>query len=101
MLREGARSEIVRNTWVTSNIDVTQNVYGKSCWEERVYAFAARCTRQPSCGRLGKRGLLAQASAVGQFPIARVVSSGCTPPWALGVRYKFGTIEGELLSDTK
>jgi hypothetical protein len=25
-------------TWVTSNIDVTQNVYGKSWWEERVDA---------------------------------------------------------------
>jgi hypothetical protein len=43
----------------------------QSCWEERVYAFAARCTRQPRCGRLGKRGLPAQTSAVGQFPIAR------------------------------
>ena len=50
---------------------MTQNVYGKSCWEERVYAFAARYTRQPGCGRLGKRGLLTQTSAVGQFPIAR------------------------------
>jgi 2-phospho-L-lactate transferase/gluconeogenesis factor (CofD/UPF0052 family) len=37
MLREGARSEIVGTTWVTRNIGVTQNVYGKRL-EERVDA---------------------------------------------------------------
>ena|SRR5580698_934126 len=57
-------------TWVTSNIDVTQNVYGKSWWEERVDTFPARCTRQPSCGRLSKRGPPAQTSTVGQFPVS-------------------------------
>src|SRR5580698_750132 len=57
-------------TWVTSNIDVTQNVYGNSWWEERVDTFPARCTRQPSCGRLSKRGPPAQTSTVGQFPVS-------------------------------
>jgi integrase len=38
MLREGARPEIVRDILGHANIDVTQNVYGKSWWEERVDA---------------------------------------------------------------
>ncbi len=36
MLREGARPEVVRDNMGHANIDVTQNVYGKSWWEERV-----------------------------------------------------------------
>jgi hypothetical protein len=51
-------------TWVTPIFDVTQNLYSKRLWEAQVDAFAARCTRQPSCGRLSKRGLPTQASAV-------------------------------------
>jgi integrase len=43
MLREGARPELVRdNILGHANIDVTQNVYGKSWWEERVDADADR-----------------------------------------------------------
>ena len=38
MLREGARPEIVRDILGHANIDVTQNVYGKSWWEKRVDA---------------------------------------------------------------
>ena len=38
MLREGARPEVVRDNMGHANIDVTQNVYGKSWWEERVNA---------------------------------------------------------------
>jgi integrase len=38
MLREGARPEIVRDILGHANIDVTQNVYGESWWEERVDA---------------------------------------------------------------
>jgi hypothetical protein len=38
MLREGARPEVVRDDIGHANIDVTQNVYGKSWWEERVEA---------------------------------------------------------------
>ena len=38
MLREGARPEVVRDNMGHANIDVTQNVYGKSWWEERVAA---------------------------------------------------------------
>ena len=38
MLREGARPEVVRDNMGYANIDVTQNVYGKSWWEERVDA---------------------------------------------------------------
>jgi hypothetical protein len=38
MLREGAWPEIVRDNIGHANIDVTQNVYGKSWWEERVDA---------------------------------------------------------------
>ena len=38
MLREGARPEVVRDNMGHANIDVTQNVYGKSWWEERVDA---------------------------------------------------------------
>ena len=38
MLREGARPEVVRDNMGHANIDVTQNAYGKSWWEERVDA---------------------------------------------------------------
>lgn len=38
MLRQGARPEVVRDNMGHANIDVTQNVYGKSWWEERVEA---------------------------------------------------------------
>ena len=38
MLREGARPEVVRDNMGHANIDVTQIVYGKSWWEERVDA---------------------------------------------------------------
>ena len=38
MLRGGARPEVVRDNTGHANIDVTQNVYGKSWWEERVDA---------------------------------------------------------------
>jgi hypothetical protein len=38
MLREGARPEVVRDNMGHANIDVTQNVYGKSWWVERVDA---------------------------------------------------------------
>ena len=38
MLREGARPEVVRDNMGHANIDVTQNVYGKSWWEELVDA---------------------------------------------------------------
>ena len=67
---KGQGRRLCGKTWVTSNIDVTQNVYGKSWWEERADTFPARCTRQPSCGRLSKRGPPAQTSTVGQFPVS-------------------------------
>jgi hypothetical protein len=35
MLREGARPEVVRDNMGHANIDVTQNAYGKSWWEEK------------------------------------------------------------------
>ena len=38
MLRGGARPEVVRDNMGHANIDVTQNVYGKSWWDERVDA---------------------------------------------------------------
>jgi integrase len=38
MLREGARPEVVRDNMGHANIDVTQNIYGKSWWEERLKA---------------------------------------------------------------
>jgi hypothetical protein len=38
MLREGERPEVFRDNMGHANIDVTQNVYGKSWWEERVDA---------------------------------------------------------------
>jgi hypothetical protein len=34
-LREGARADDVRDILGHANIDVTQNVYGKNCLEER------------------------------------------------------------------
>jgi integrase len=34
-LREGARADDLRDILGHANIDVTQNVYGKNCWEER------------------------------------------------------------------
>ncbi len=42
MLREGARPELVRDNMGHANIDVTQNVYGKSWREERVDAVRGR-----------------------------------------------------------
>jgi hypothetical protein len=38
MLREGARPEVVRDNMGHASIDVTQNVYAKSWWEERTEA---------------------------------------------------------------
>jgi len=38
MLRQGARPEVAQDNMGHANIDVTQNVYGKSSWEERVDA---------------------------------------------------------------
>jgi integrase len=38
MLRIGARAEVVRDNMGHSDVDVTQNIYGKSWWEERVNA---------------------------------------------------------------
>jgi hypothetical protein len=35
---QAARPEVVRDILGHSNIDVTQNIYGKSWWEERVDA---------------------------------------------------------------
>jgi hypothetical protein len=32
---EGAKADEVRDILGHANIDVTQNVYGKNCWEER------------------------------------------------------------------
>ncbi len=43
MLREGARPEIVRDNMGHANIDVTQNVYGKSWWEEPSKEFTDTC----------------------------------------------------------
>jgi integrase len=34
LLREGARPEVVRDILGHAKIDATQNVYGKSWWEE-------------------------------------------------------------------
>ena len=34
-LREGTRADDVRDILGHANIDVTRNVYGKNCWEER------------------------------------------------------------------
>ncbi len=41
MLRVGARPEVVRDNMGHAEIDVTQNVYGKSWWEERVDAVTS------------------------------------------------------------
>jgi integrase len=38
MLRTGARPEVTRDNMGHANIDMTQNVYGRSWWEERVEA---------------------------------------------------------------
>jgi len=38
MGRAGARAEVIRDDMGHSEIDVTQNIYGKSWWEERVDA---------------------------------------------------------------
>jgi len=41
MGRAGARPEVMRDNMGHSDVDVTQNVYGKSWWEERVDAVSA------------------------------------------------------------
>lgn len=41
MLRSGARPEVARDNLGHSNIDVTQNVYGKTWWDERTTAVTA------------------------------------------------------------
>ncbi len=38
MLRSGARAEVVRDNMGHSDIDQTQNIYGKSWWDERTDA---------------------------------------------------------------
>jgi hypothetical protein len=40
MGRAGARAEVIRDNMGHSEIDVTQNIYGKSWWEERVDAVS-------------------------------------------------------------
>jgi integrase len=53
MLREGARPEVVRDILGHANIDVTQNVYGKSCSGN----ISCRCisvARSSHSGRFGK-----------------------------------------------
>ena len=40
MLRTGARLEVTRDNMGHANIDVTQNIYGRSRWEERVDAVS-------------------------------------------------------------
>jgi integrase len=40
MGRAGARAEVIRDNMGHSEIDVTQNIYGKSWWEERVEAVS-------------------------------------------------------------
>ncbi len=57
MLREGARPQVVRDILGHANIDVTQNVYGKSWWEEprrssptHAMGFRVRhCVECPKC----------------------------------------------------
>jgi len=47
VLREGARPEIVRDNMGHANIDVTQNVYGKSWWEEPSKELTDTCHGSP------------------------------------------------------
>ncbi len=44
MGRAGVRPEVIRDNMGHANIDVTQNVYGKSWWEERVEAVTRMAT---------------------------------------------------------
>ena len=39
MLHEDAMAEVMRDNMGHANIDVTQNVYGKSRWEEQLDAL--------------------------------------------------------------
>lgn len=73
MLREGARPEIVRATWVTRNIGVTQNVYGKSWWEERVDAVTQAVeaiTNAAQMPRKKRKGISLNPSATNGCPLA-------------------------------
>jgi hypothetical protein len=49
MLREAARPEIVPDNRGHANIDVTQFVYGKSWWEERVDCGHPSCRSRNQC----------------------------------------------------
>jgi hypothetical protein len=45
-MRQGARCELLRDNLGHANVDVTQNVYGESWWEERVEKGGGRRGRQ-------------------------------------------------------
>lgn len=51
MGRAGARPEVIRDNMGHSDIDVTQNVYGKSWWTERVDAVSAAVDLLMSSGK--------------------------------------------------
>jgi integrase len=55
MLREGARPEVVRDNIGHANIDVTQNVYGKSWWEERVDAVTRAVEAVATAGKAAEK----------------------------------------------
>jgi integrase len=55
MLREGARPEVVRDNMGHANIDVTQNVYGKSWWEERVEAVTRAVEAVTTAAQLAEK----------------------------------------------
>lgn len=62
-LREGARPEVVRDNMGHANIDVTQNVYGKSWWEERVDAVTRAVEEQVLTPVLRKNSVRCYAAA--------------------------------------
>jgi len=64
MLREGARPEVVRDNMGHANIDVTQNVYGKSWWEERVDAVTRAVEAVSAAAQIAKEAKQDQPESV-------------------------------------
>ena len=75
MRREGATPEVLRDNMGHANIDVTQNVYGKSLWEERVDAVTEAVeavTKAAQMPRKKRRRISLNRSATNRAQEARI-----------------------------
>ena len=74
-LREGAEPEVLRDNMGHANIDVTQNVYGKSLWEEQVDAVTEAVeavTKAAQMPRKKRRGISLNRSVTNRAEETRI-----------------------------